>query len=62
MGGGWGSWAWKGVALENWLRQARTCQADPGGLWGKGRGFLQIQLPPHCAESGGSREAGGALD
>lgn len=50
-------WPW-----ENWLRQVGTCQADPGGLWGEGRGFLQIQLPPHCAENGGSREAGGALD
>lgn len=47
---------------EKWLRQAGTCQADPGGRRGGGREASSRHSCPHMMpmqRMGGSREAGG---
>lgn len=66
IGVGWGSrggcpghrkeWPWEEIAQAGWDLPGRPRWT----VGGRERGFLPTQLPPHCAEDGGSRESGGA--
>ena len=41
---------------EKWLRQAGTCQADPGGLWGEGREASSGHSCPHTVQGIGGQQ------